>query len=943
MCFFFLLKMSLKLLAILCIAPLVCSQNYRLSGTVEPLSYIVHLSIPTGVFTGVDDTFTGETKINFRVTSTNISEIQLHHRVKNVTVELAVNDLTMIAFLEPTYNETTEIYTIPTATPLSVDTIYTLTFTYSNTFEAKNMEGFYSSKYKNENNETSYLVTTQFQPTHARHAFPCFDEPQYKATFAVSLTYPSGLLALSNSLEDNTTEPVDGYVTTHYKETTRMSTYLVAFIISEFTCSAQDTIDNNVLHRVCSRQEEAQDRTWAVEVGPPLIRSLESMFGIKYGSYMPKMDQIAIPDFSAGAMENWGLVTYRETGLLFSEEDTAITYKKNIALVIAHEFTHMWFGNLVTCKWWDYTFLNEGFARYYQYFAAALTKQLIDWELEKHFNVEQVQSALLADSSLNAHALTSKSETQREISDKFSTISYNKGASIYRMIETNIMGAGNFIYGIRDYLSNNTLQATVPADLWSKLAPHVPNTSLPQGIDLTTVLNNWVEHSGHPVVKVAKSGNDVVLSQERFLLSGNDTTEYYVPITYTLSSDVTKFSNTTVKTWLIPGQSLTLTGVLTDNNWIILNNRQSGFYRVDYDSTLWSAIKAQLHSNHLAIDVLNRAQIISDAYNFARAGRNDGYGSWTYAELMSVLSYLEYEVDYYPWYAAITGHNHLLQRIGYDSEEGQLFINWMLKLMQNVYKTVPFDVLDSSNQVYSMKQMLILNRACKYGEAECVSKSKELFAGYRDKGVKVPKNLRNLVYCTALRHSDNIATDFNFLWSKFGETKLMSEILTILSGLGCTNDTATLKWYLGQTLNETAGIRLQDFTSVWTYVFSSGKVGTNAALEFIAENYQTLNDAYSNCGSLISSAANYIYDEDQLVKVEALVNLTGILDTHKVTAEKALVSAKDIISWAKTLKEDIRQFLADDNNDNTDNSGAVIHTSSVLLISVFIIVANIVF
>lgn len=138
-----------------------------------------------------------------------------------------------------------------------------------------------------------------------------------------------------------------------------------------------------------------------------------------------------------------------------------------------------------------------------------------------------------------------------------------------------------------------------------------------------------------------------------------------MPITYTTSADTTKFSNTTVKVWLTPDdESLTLEGVLSDDAWIIINNRQSGFYRVDYDETILNRIIAQLHNNHLEIDVLNRAQLISDVYNFARSGRNGGYGTWTYVEALEVLSYLQHEVDYYPWYAALVGNTHLLQRIG---------------------------------------------------------------------------------------------------------------------------------------------------------------------------------------------------------------------------------------------------------------------------------------
>ncbi|XP_066251307.1 membrane alanyl aminopeptidase-like [Euwallacea similis] len=927
---------SRHLLLILISVSLVHSEDFRLPETVSPSKYVVDLLIPHEVFTGDNTTFEGEVTMTFTVTEST-SQIKLHQRVNGTRYTLFNEDEEISVTNE--YNSVTEIDTLSTATNLTTGVSYNLRTTYYATFESTAMKGFYISTYKQENGTIAYLVTTQFQPTSARHAFPCLDEPQYKATFVISLTYPDGLTALGNTnIKSNTT--VDGgYIKSTYEETTTMSTYLIAFIISEFTCTEGDTIASGVPHRVCSRDEEVNERKFAVEIGPPLLRSLESITGIKFGEYMPKMDQVAIPDFSAGAMENWGLVTYRETGLLYNEEDTSSNYKKNLALVVAHEFTHMWFGNLVTCKWWDYTFLNEGFARFYQYFAAATTQQFLDWQLEKHFVVEQVHTALLADSTATAQELTSKCANSTEVSAKFGTISYNKGASIFRMIETNILGPINFVYGIRDYLSLNQLTGTEPQDLWTSLAKFVPASNLPASTTLEAVLENWVEYNGHPVVKVSVNGNDVDLTQERFLLSSATNSEraYYVPITYTLSNDTSKFSNTTVKEWLTPKEkSVLLEGALSNSDWIILNNRQSGYYRVDYDDTLRTNIISQLHSNHLAIDVLNRAQIISDSYNFARAGRNGGYApeKWNFQKVFHVLTYLHHEVDYFPWYATIIGNNYLLTRIGYDSEEGKLFTSFMLTLMKEVYNTVPFETLDPNNQVYSMKQALILSKVCQYGEETCISYAKNIFAEYRENGTKVPKDLKTTVYCNALRYSDDINRDYEFLWEKYTETDLSTEIITIYQGLGCSQDITLLKQLLGQTIDETAGIRTQDFANVWSYVYTSSKNGTNAALEYITENYVELNDAYDSVGSLISTIAGYIYDEDQLEKLDVLANNEKISDAHKTIVNNAKKSATETIQWAKNLKEDVVTFLKEYEGEN---GGAKMSKSSFAIVAVLLL------
>ncbi|XP_050293247.1 membrane alanyl aminopeptidase-like [Anthonomus grandis grandis] len=918
------------------------AEDYRLPATVVPSRYTIDLFVPDGTFTGQNQTFEGEVTIRFTVANST-SSISFHHRVEQLTsVSLATASGVNVPISFISYSNVTEIATYNASTALVVNTEYDLHIKYFNSFETDAMVGFYRSTYQDESNRTAYLVVSKFEPGNARHAFPCLDEPQLKATFLLSITYPADQSVLASTNPNYTTVVNSIYNKTTFQETTLMSTYLLAFSVSNFTCTEGYTIANGVTHGVCSRPESAPHRGWAVEFGTSVMRTLESITGIKYGTYMPKMDELAIPDFAAGAMENWGLVGYRETYLLWSEEDSSNAYKKGIATVIAHEFTHMWFGNLVTCQWWDYLFLNEGFARFYQFFGAAAVKQTLDWELDKLFNVEVVQVALLADSQKSASALTSSAVTRAEVAAKFDTITYSKGASILRMIEKNIMGPDNFIYGIRDYLTTYAQKSAIPSYLWSSFAKYTPSNVLPSGVNLSATLHNWVEGSGHPVVFVTQSGNDVVLSQERFLLSGNDTTtQYYVPITYTVSNDITTFWNTTVKQWLVPGENLIISNVLNGSDWIVLNNKQAGFYRVEYDNTLWSAIKTQLKSNHLKIDVLNRAQLISDTFNLARSGSAGGYGNWSYSSVLDLLSYLENETDYYPWYATIVGNNHLLQRVGYNTTVGNKFTSWMLNLMDKVYESVAFNTLDSNNQVYTTKQALILSKACQYGHSGCISKSKQLFDEYKNNGTKVPKNLRTIVYCNALRYSDSDDTDFRFLWQKYTETKLMTEILTLLSGMACSQNSTNLKWLLSQTINSTSGIRLQDFTTVWSYVYTSSKVGTNAALEYINENYQALSASYSSVGSLISNAANYISEEDQLVYLEALANITGISESHKNTTESALKSAQSNIDFGTKIASSVSMYLDSPSSDTTSESpdstsDSHVFKSSYLLLITFL-------
>nr|CAI5825380.1 unnamed protein product [Callosobruchus analis] len=229
------------------------------------------------------------------------------------------------------------------------------------------MNGVYKSSYVDATGTKKYLVATQFESVHARRAFPCFDEPSYKAAFTVDITVPEAFKALSNT--EYTTQPVlsSGTVKYRFKQTPVMSTYLVAFVISDFTCSEWSNPGSTTKNGVCSRSDTANNRAWALEITPKLLNALNTYTGILYTDSISKVDQVALPDFRSGAMENWGLITYREARLLFDPEEDGVGTKQTIALIIAHELSHSWFGNLVTLAWWSETFLNEGFARYFQY------------------------------------------------------------------------------------------------------------------------------------------------------------------------------------------------------------------------------------------------------------------------------------------------------------------------------------------------------------------------------------------------------------------------------------------------------------------------------------------------------------------------------------------------------------------------------------------------
>ncbi|XP_074038935.1 uncharacterized protein [Leptinotarsa decemlineata] len=882
-------------------------RGFRLPNIQIPSKYEVSLFLNQSVFDGSVTSFNGTARITFQVTK-KTDKIQIHSSVTHSSIEL---ENSTIGIITPSLNGTTEILTIPLNSTLEPSVNYFLVIKYTGQIDIRTMKGFYRSSFNNENGSIEYLLTTQFQPTHARKAFPCFDEPQFKARFVISITYPKGYKALSNTPRENL--PVDlgtGYETTTFKETPLTSTYLIAFIVSKFTCTGGINIDTDVPYRVCSRNGSLSDRDLAVEYGPLFIEALENITAIKYTDHnIGKMDLAAIPDFDAGAMENWGLVTFRERALLWNENESSNAFKQSILETVAHEFTHMWFGNLVTCEWWDYTFLNEGFARFFEYFAITKVSKLNHFEMDKQFVIDQQQSAFVSDSTVNSTALTSRAATPSEVSRKFSTISYNKGAAIFRMVE-NFMGTDNFYNGIRSYLNTKANKSAVPEDLWLALQPHYLQ------LNVSEIMTNWTIHAGFPLVTVTSSGNDVVLSQKRFLYSGEDDTQWYVPISYTVSSDPNKFESVSPKIWLKPGTTETIPNVLETNSWIILNNKESAYYRVNYDSSLWSRIERALRTDHTQIDVLNRAQIVDDSLNLARAG------ILKYSEVLKILNYLKNETDYYPWSSALGGLNFLTVRLGEGSVLGKKVESLMLDLMEGVYRSVSFTDLTEYDQIYTLKLVLVLRRACKLAKANCLNTAKVLFKDFKD-GKSVDKNRKSIVYCYGLRYSEDVESDWTFMWDKYQNTSLSTEQVTILSTLGCTNNTNLLKKYLDLSINGSSGIRTQELPTVWSSVYSSNPEGVDVALDYLVENHQKIYQYYPEAASLIANVAARLSRDDQVKKLESFVALETLHPSMKSAATSAIDSVKANIKWTSNIKSDLEQYFNEDNNNSTTSTAPV--------------------
>ncbi|KAJ6669755.1 hypothetical protein lerEdw1_000304 [Lerista edwardsae] len=434
------------------------SSNMRLSKHVFPVHYdlLIHPNLTTFTFTGL-------AKIEIMITQTTSSVI-LHSKYLNIfkaTIQgkSGSMDLDKVTVLEyPPFEQ------IALMTPESLQTgkNYIISIEYSANL-SDSFHGFYKSTYKTPEGKVKMLASTQFEPTAARMAFPCFDEPAYKAKFTVKIRRNPKHLALSNMPLAKSVEISKWLIEDHFETSVKMSTYLVAFIVSDFK-SITKTTSHGIKVSVYTAPDKIKQADYALDTAVKLLDFYEGYFGIPYP--LPKQDLAALPDFQSGAMENWGLTTYRESALLYDPEKSSASSKLWITLVIAHELAHQWFGNLVTMAWWNDLWLNEGFAKFMEFVSVNVTHP--DLKVEDYF-IDKYFSAMKVDALASSHPVSFPVENPAQILEMFDDVSYDKGACILNMIQ-DYLSPEVFKAGVVKYLLRFSYQNTQSEDLWNCLS-----------------------------------------------------------------------------------------------------------------------------------------------------------------------------------------------------------------------------------------------------------------------------------------------------------------------------------------------------------------------------------------------------------------------------------------------------------------------------------------
>ena len=424
---------------------------------------------------------------------------------------------------------------------------------------SKTLRGFYLAK----SIDGDEMLTTQFEATGARTAFPCFDRPDLKAEFLIELIIRSDLEAISNMFSEGEEQVAEGRKKVVFGKTPRMSTYLLYFAVGRF--SRLEDSDGKVKYSLISQASNPPTSSYPIEIAKKCVKYYNQYFGIDY--VMPKMDLIAIPQFAAGAMENWGAITFREVEILTSSS-TSSRVRKRVAETVAHEITHQWFGNLVTMKWWNDLWLNESFATFMSY--KAINDLYPPWKSLEYFYQLRYGPAMLGDSLHSSHPIDVEVTDPETISQIFDEISYGKGSSILRMFESYV-GEDSFRDGISGYLKNHSFGNAEGRELWEELEKS-------SGKKVAETMKAWITKVGYPLITIRRNGDNVKLSQERFLLNGISHETWPVPVDI-LDADGPRTILMTERETEIKA-----------HGYMVVNPSRKGFYRVLYDEDVESLI-----------------------------------------------------------------------------------------------------------------------------------------------------------------------------------------------------------------------------------------------------------------------------------------------------------------------------------------------------------------
>ncbi|CAD7693278.1 unnamed protein product [Nyctereutes procyonoides] len=934
----------------------------RLPEHIVPVHYdlMIHANLTTL-------TFEGTTEIEIAA-SRPTSAIILHSHLlqvskatlrRRVGERLTAEPLTVLEY--PPHEQ----IALVASEPLVVGLPYTVVIDYTGHLSG-HLNGFYKSTYRTKEGEVRVLASTHFEPTAARMAFPCFDEPAFKANFSVKIRREPRHIAISNMPLVKSVTVAEGLLEDHFDVTVKMSTYLVAFIISDFESISKMT-KNGVKVSIYAVPDKIHQADYALDAAVTLLEFYEDYFSIPYP--LPKQDLAAIPDFESGAMENWGLITYRESALLFDAEKSSASDKLGITLIVSHELAHQWFGNLVTMEWWNDLWLNEGFAKFMEFVSVSVTHpelKVEDYFFGKCFDVMEV------DALNSSHPVSTAVEDPAQIREMFDEVSYEKGACILNMLR-DYLGADAFKSGIVQYLLKHSYKNTKNEDLWNSMASRSlvapiagPNSFvLWKAVNVNDLFLWWTgavsgcvgpfqsssflkknqgsEHSRASTMCQTRAKHYYLLY---FLHQPNHWQQEGLDVktmmnTWTLQKGFPLVTVTvrgrnvhmkqepyrkgpddaseTGDLWHVPLTFITSksdsvqrfllktkTDVLIlpeEVEWIKFNVGMNGYYIVHYEDDGWDSLTALLKGAHATISSNDRASLINNAFQLVSNGK------LSIEKALDLTLYLKHETEIMPVFQGLNElipMYKLMEKRDMNEVENQ-FKAFLIRLLRDLIDNQTWTDEGSVTERMLRSQLLLL--ACVRKYRPCVQRAETYFREWKesDGNLSLPSDVTLAVFAVGVQNPEG----WDFLYRKYQSSLSNTEKNNIEVALCVSQDEEKLQWLLDESFKGDV-IKLQEFPHILRTV-GRNPVGYPLAWKFLRENWDKLIQKFelgsSSLTSMVIGTTNQFSTRARLEEVKEFFSSLKEKGSQLRCVQQTIETIEENIRWMDKNFDKIRVWL----------------------------------
>ncbi|KAG2146914.1 uncharacterized protein EDB93DRAFT_1085716 [Suillus bovinus] len=871
------------------------SRDFRLPLDVKPTHYDV--TVKTDLENSI---FEGVVKIDLDVKN-KTSTIVFN------SADLKLNDVSLYSDAlkikqvdsSPSLDDNAERCILSFSTPVPAGSKATLSIGFSGELTGA-MMGYYKSSFEHDGTK-KYYALTQFEPTAARRAFPCWDEPLLKATFAVTMISRADTVNLSNmsitseeiyqpqttKVEDPSLEALFSALTTQhspeaqwkiskFQTTPPMSTYLVAYANGRFAhleSSYKTTPD--VIH-------QAQ---YALDIKAKVLPIYEEIFDIEYP--LPKLDTLVAHDFDAGAMENWGLITGRTSAFLLDPKKADVAAKKRVTVFQSHEIAHMWFGDITTMEWWDYLYLNEGRPVY------------PEWKVDSSFISEHLNDALDLDAKLSSHPIEVHCPDANQINQIFDSLSYAKAGSVLRML-SNFVGQERFLKGVSIYLKNHLYGNTVTKDLWQGISEST-------GVDVPRIMDNWISKAsmtiGFPVLTVIESENGIHVRQDRFLDSGpaeekDNETIWTVPLALlTATNDKVNIDKSVV----LDTREKTI--AIDTSRPFKLNAGTYGVYRVLYSDERFAAIAKEAAKGDAVFSLNDRIGLVHDIMTLSKAG------FCKVSSALTIVDILHDEKEFLVW-DSISQNISTLVSTWWEHE---VVVNdldaFRKELFAPIVKRLGYEYSPSESVDISQLRTRAVGQAAVAGDSVVVEELKTRFAEYMrtqdDSGI--PGDLFRTTILTAVKHGGR--EEYEFAKALYeNPTTPPSKSIAAIMAMCASQDEVCIKDAYAYILSK---VRSQDII-YFINGFQTNFRTRRSCAQFFQDNYTELAKRFEGNFSfkdIVSSSLGNLTKEEDYQKI---LDFFKDKDTsrYNLALSQTLESLRASRAWIERSTTDIAEWLS---------------------------------